>query len=380
MLRLLHLADLHLGWTPSFMPEPRRAERKRRRDALLRAAVDWSLRPEHRIGMVVIAGDLFETHTPDEALAASAVRELGRLVEAGIAVVTVPGNHDEITYHNSIYRRWADRWPGVLVQHPFPAHVTTLTVAGVPVHVYGLAYTGGLTPAQRPLTQFPKPDEPGLHLAVFHGVLGDWGGERSLPLDPEALGAAGYDYVALGHIHQHREHRLGRTTAVYCGAVESKDFEDPGVGHWTVVELDGAPGHFTARIERPPAPAQIAETVTVDAGRFDDPAALEAALLGMGGPERILRVRLTGALPFELDVDALAASLADRFYHLRIEDQTETVSDALLDRWAAQPTILGTFIRRMRRRLEQATGDEERRLVVKALRRGVHALSGGGAP
>ncbi|MEW6046680.1 MAG: hypothetical protein AB1609_09395 [Bacillota bacterium] len=125
MFRLLQLADLHLGWAPGYMDEPRRAERRRRRDELLRRAV-----------------------------------------------VTVPGNHDEITYADSVYRERARDWPGVLVQNPVPEHVSTLSVAGIPVHVYSLAYTGGLTPTRSALARFPRIGEPGFHLGAFHGTLG----------------------------------------------------------------------------------------------------------------------------------------------------------------------------------------------------------------
>ncbi len=54
--------------------------------------------------MVIIAGDLFETHKPEPALVEEVVAQLERLERAGVAVVTVPGNHDEITYADSVYR------------------------------------------------------------------------------------------------------------------------------------------------------------------------------------------------------------------------------------------------------------------------------------
>lgn len=377
MLRILHLADLHLGWHPAFLPQERRASRQRRRDGMLAAAVDFALQREHGIGMVVIAGDLFETHAPDGALVGAVVRELHRLVDAGIPVVTVPGNHDEITYHDSIYRRRSDDWPGVLVRHPLPSHVATLDVGGVPVYLYALAYTGGVTPVHRPLDAFPRLDAPGLHLAVFHGTLGDWAGERSLPLDAEALAHARYDYVALGHIHQHQARRLGATPAVYCGAVEGKDFADPGVGHWTVVEVDGAPGRFSVEVRLHPAPAQRHRTLEIDAGRFDDLAALQAEIGRLADPDLLLRVRLTGAPAFEVDPAELAAVLSSGFFHIRIDDDATALSPVLLDRWATEPTILGTFIRRMRARLDAARDDSERRLLQRALRQGVHALVGG---
>src|SRR5690606_42061096 len=70
--------------------------------------------------------------------------------------------------------------------------------------------------ARPPLPPFPtrrssdlRLDRDGVHLAVFHGSL-DWdAGDRSLPLMSPALAAAGYDYIALGHIHRPGEKKVG---------------------------------------------------------------------------------------------------------------------------------------------------------------------------
>ena len=45
-----------------------------------------------------------------------------------------------------------------------------------------LAYTGGVTPTDRPLREFPRLEEPGIHIAAFHGSLGAGDGGRALAL------------------------------------------------------------------------------------------------------------------------------------------------------------------------------------------------------
>ncbi|QIA26775.1 DNA repair exonuclease [Thermaerobacter sp. PB12/4term] len=372
MFRILHLADLHLGWEPRFMAPDRAAERRRRRDRLLARAVDYALEASHQVGLVLIAGDLFETHRPPESLVQEVISQLRRLEAAGVPVVTVPGNHDEITYHDSVYRRFAAAWPGVLVQNPLPEPVATLAVAGFPVHIYSLAYTGGVTPAGSPLTAFPRLDEPGLHVAVFHGTLGHWGGDRSLPLDREALARAGYDYVALGHIHQALEERLGRTPAVYAGAVEGKGFDDPGTGAFTLVEVE--PGRGVVAVRREPVPVQPVETLRIDAGTFGSAAELGSYLASLAAPDRILRLELHGTPAFAVDGPALQAEHATRFFHLEIHDATEPVSWDDLLQWSREPTITGLFVRRLLDQLEGETEPRRRRVVERALRLGVQAL------
>jgi exonuclease SbcD len=388
--------------------EGKEAERAREHDSVLAKAVDFALEPRNRIDLVLIAGDLFETHRPSPRHIEEAIRQLGRLVAAGIAVVTTPGNHDEITYTASVYRTEGARWPGVLVREPMPARVATLLVrksgagGGLPVHVYSLAYTGGVTACRPALTNFPHTAESGVHLAVFHGSLGLGGmdaGDRSLPLDSGALAAAGYDYVALGHFHRFSEQDLRpgaaasrdpgaaasrepgaapRTVkAVYPGPVDSRGFSDPGEGAFVVATV--SPGG-KATVTRHPVPIRKCRVVEIDVTAMATPEALDrafAALAEREGREAIVRVRLTGAAAFIIDRDSLAARHRDRFYHLQLAGEPAFLAQADIARWSTEPTVRGEFIRRLLERQKHAVDEREAAVLRRALTCGLRALSGG---
>ena len=121
MLRILHLADLHLGWEPAYLPGEKSNIRRRERDQLLEKTVDYALSPQNNIQAVLIVGDLFEHYRPEGTLVMQVMEQIARLTKAGLLVVTVPGNHDEITYRESVYRQYGDNWPGYLVRNPMPA-------------------------------------------------------------------------------------------------------------------------------------------------------------------------------------------------------------------------------------------------------------------
>lgn len=373
MLTMLHLADLHLGWKPRDWPANKAAQRQRRRDLVLERAVDVAL--ERDVHLVVIAGDLFETYQPDDAVLHAALAQLERLVDAGVAVVTLPGNHDEITYPTCVYRVHADRWPGRLVTNPRPERLGPLQTRGGDVWLYSLAYVGGITPARTPLRDFPARKGDGVHLAMFHGTLGGGLGERSLPLDPSALGAMGYDYVALGHIHKPGTHRVGATPAVYPGCIEGKGFDDPGVPAFTLVRFDEG----RVSTEQVQAAIQPIRTLEIDLTQIDEPEALREQIRAQADADAIQRVRLTGSLHMsELDPAALRAEFAPRFHWLEVRDDTSAVSPELIDRWASEPTVRGAFVQRMRARIEGAPDEAAREHLVRALRYGVQALQAGG--
>jgi DNA repair protein SbcD/Mre11 len=378
MPRLLHLADLHLGWTPRELPTEAAAAVRGRRDALLGAAVDVAL--AERVDLVVIAGDLFETYRPEAGVVGDALRQLRRLVDAGIALLTVPGNHDELTYPRSVYRSEAAAWPGVLVTRPDPGPAARFHLGGFDVHVTALAYVGGVTPAGAPLRDFPRAPDSGLHLAVFHGTLvgaaarpgGPFAGGRSLPLDTHALAAAGFDYVALGHLHVPQEVPLGGgRVAVYPGCVGGKGPGDVGADHWTLVEF----GRDAPRVRRLPASVAPVWTREFDLGTVDDATELEVRLRAWGTPDTWGRVRLAGAIGFDLDAAALRERAADAYGHLEVEDATTSMATALLDEWAAQPTVRGAYVRLLRARLAEAPDARDGALLTRALRHGLRALA-----
>lgn len=370
ILRMLHLADLHLGWEPAFLGA-KAAERRRERDGLLRRTVDVVLE-ERPVDLVIIAGDLFETHTPPDGLVETVLQDLQRLVDAGVQLVTVPGNHDELTYADSVYRRFVDRWPGVLIQNPMPGHVTTLDVAGATVHIYGLAYVGGLTRAVPPIAEFPRLEAEGYHIAVFHGSL-DWdAGERSLPLSSDALKRANYDYVALGHIHRHQVHHLGRGKAVYPGAVEGKTFRDPGTGELVFVRLDGK----EIVVDTYPLPTRTIKEVEVDVTDCEDSEDVFVTMRQEADENAIVRLRAVGAAPGPLSPEKLQERLTPHFYYVEVVDETTMLNEAVIALLADEPTVRGQFVRRMRQALREAKDDEQKKLLNAALRRGLAALEG----
>ena len=373
MLRCLHLADLHLGWSANWLGEAAAAYAGKR-DKLLQQLTTWVLDPQQHLDMVLIVGDLFETHRPGSALVESVMAELTAWVNAGLTVITVPGNHDEITYHDSVYRRYGERWPGILITNPLPGSPLELTIRGQRLYLYSMAYTGGLTKVDGYLQPYPRLESQGIHLGAFHGSL-DWQtGERGLPLSSQALGEAAYDYVALGHFHRPKQQQIGQTTIAYAGAIASKGFSDIGCGQLTVVSLQ--PG--AAHVELVPWQKVDHKVIQLAVGQFADEEELVATILHFADPDLLLQVELQGATSFLFDASALASRLARHFYHLDLVDTTLHLSDGLLEQWAAEATIRGFFVRRMQRELAAAQDASERRVAELALRHGMAAFLQGG--
>lgn len=373
MLRILHMADLHLGWEPGYLPDDKKNIRRRERDKILEKAVDFALKPENNIQAVLLVGDLFEKYAPEKSLVKVVLKQLNRLKEAGLFLVTVPGNHDEITYRESVYRNYGDEWPGILVRNPMPELVVSKNINGINIHIYSLAYTGGLT---RPnaIDSFPRKDEPGLHIGAFHGSL-DWQklADRSLPLDSSLLAKAGYDYIALGHYHRHLEEKIGKGKAVYPGSIEFKSFHDTGTGHFTVMEYSGN----RINVEKYPVDRRKHLVRVIPLSGMADWEELIESCRKLSDPQAMVHLKLSGNPRFAIDTEKLAEELEPYFFYLEIDNSARFFAESFLKSIAQEPTVRGAYVRRFQEKQKEAASEREQKVLERALLKGLTALEGG---
>jgi exonuclease SbcD len=374
--RILHLADLHLGDGHDYLG-PASAERRREADGLLARITEEVLSPASSVGGVVIAGDLFEVHDPPAPLVDSVLRDLHRLNQAGIRILTVPGNHDEYSYPTCVYRRFASQWPDTLVTRPTPGRVASWELSGIAVDLYSMAFTAGRS--RPPYDRFevtdgsqPQGHAPARRIAVLHGSLDvDWG-DRSIPLHSEALGETGFDYVALGHIHRPMERRLGRGWICYPGRIEGGGFDDPGGADLVTIDLareEAAPLHA------PCASARIEEEWNLSG--LHQEGDLDARMEDAADPARILRLRFTGLPGFALQVEKTREKWGPRFRYLEIVSE-EGRMPAPLESLAQEKTVRGLLAGIAARRVAEAESEEKRLLCQAALRHALAAFDDGG--
>ncbi len=417
--RILHLADLHLGARHAYAGSAAGA-RSEEADRALARIVDWVLRPSSPIAAVIIAGDLFDSPFPEPPLAAFALGQLRRLTDAGIRLLTVPGNHDELSYPKSVYRLHEAVWPGRLVVEPAPTLVDSWEIAGTHIDLYAMAFVAGRS--NPPYEQFAVRSKDARNIAVFHASLDRSWPDRSIQLTSAALAPLGFDYIALGHIHSASVRRVGQGWACYAGRIEGGGFDDPGGAglaildvtretwkpereefahrrfiqeEWNISSLPSADG-LKARIDAftrsgaiSPVDSGLADgsltedslsssSLTEDSLPSSSQRKSAAAVYGpRGRPDApIVRLRLTGCPGFAVDTAALAERARGSCFHLEILDQTASGPESL-EELAAEPTVRGLFVAEGLRNLRNAPDERRRRLCETAIRQGLAAFSAG---
>ena len=225
-LRLIHTSDVHLGDS---------AGHPRSEEVLERVVEAVS---EHHGDVLLLAGDVFDNErVSDDVLA----RFVSTVSLARVPVVVLPGNHD-LAHETSVYRREPfSRNAGNLHVLRDPAG-QSLVFPELGLEVWGRAMTMH-SPAFRPLQGMPGPTEGRWLVGLAHGHFHfeDDRDQRSSPIYPGEVAAAGCHYLALGHWDRHADVSRGGVTAVYSGCPYGP-IGRPGEGAVCVVELDPAAG------------------------------------------------------------------------------------------------------------------------------------------
>ena len=219
-MRFIHTADLHRGAAPDAGKAWGSLRADAVRDSLARFV---SLCNEEEVDLLLIAGDLF--HRPPGQGELKEVDYLfSQLKHTKVALIA--GNHDFVR-------------PGSAYgEHIFPENVyflrsprlSSLYFEEWNLSLYGFSYDGEVLKSDAML-QFVPPRDGRLHLLLIHG-----GDREHLPFKQAQLLQAGWDYVALGHIH--RPFLSGDGRIAMPGSPEPLDRTETGAHGYYLGEME----------------------------------------------------------------------------------------------------------------------------------------------
>ena len=220
--RFVHAADIHLdsplkglaGQEGNAVQLIRSATREAF-DALVGRTI------EEKAAFLIIAGDLYDGNWRDYQTGLFFVRQMGRLRQAGIPAFLIYGNHDA---QSQLTRRLTlpDNVRVFSSRRPETHRIEHL---GVALHGQGFLQRDVHDNLAR---SYPDPVQGALNIGILHtGLAGEEGHEPYAPCTLEELKQKGYDYWALGHIHQPSV-RHKRPFVVYPGNVQGRHIREAG--------------------------------------------------------------------------------------------------------------------------------------------------------
>lgn len=189
----------------------------------------------------LIAGDLFDHNNIHGDVIDFVYAQLSRVA---CPTVIISGNHDN-SEQDAVLARMDFGNAGHHVTLIDDAAGVVLEFPRLHATVWGRCMEDH-HPAHRPMAGAPSRTRDMWHIGMAHGFyVDDPNTDRSSLITPDEIAASGFDYLAMGHVHYHRQVHHGATLACYAGAPVPYGHDETGC--MAIAEL------------RPDAPARVAE-------------------------------------------------------------------------------------------------------------------------
>jgi DNA repair protein SbcD/Mre11 len=352
--RFVHTADIHLDSPLRSLalrnPDLAELVGDASRQALV-AIVDLCL--EEQVDALIIAGDLYDGDQTSMKTARFLASQMERLHQASICTYLIKGNHDALS---KIARELVMPETVRIFGH---AEALEITKRSLQVAIHGLSFAKPQAPESL-LPKYRPPVQGAINIGIMHSSLaGSPGHDVYAPCNVFDLHASGFDYWALGHIHQRAQH-AGTATVIMPGMPQGRDINEAGA---KTVSLVTVSDDRTITVEERLTSVAQFQRVDVDLAGVSEwrvaAAAIETALLTererTASPHLVARLRLTGRTPLNWhirrDIDLMrteAEQRGDRIGKTWIE-KVELSIDAPLSEagtTAADPVVeLGVLMR-----------------------------------
>ncbi|MFC1817478.1 exonuclease SbcCD subunit D [Thermodesulfobacteriota bacterium] len=232
MFKFLHAADIHLDsplaglerFDDAPVDEIRTAPR-----LAFSNLVDYAI--NEGIDFVIIAGDLYDGDWPDFRTGLFFNKQMSRLNKAGIQVFIVAGNHDAAS---TITKNLTFPKNVKSFSHKKPE---TFLLEDIKVAFHGQSYkTKALT--DNLAAGYPLVKSGYFNIGLLHtALIGRKGHDTYAPCTVSELQSKGYDYWALGHVHN-REEVETDPFILFPGNLQGRNIRETGPKGATLVTVD----------------------------------------------------------------------------------------------------------------------------------------------
>ncbi len=335
-MRIIHCADLHLD---SDLGTNLIGDQKKERKAELLTTfirmVDYAA--ENGVSAVLIAGDLFDKKNPTQRAKSTVIEQIR--IHPDITFFYLQGNHDmgdflpdgADTPEN--LKTFGDEWKTYELGN-------TVRVTGLELSEKNsqTCYASLALSADK------------VNIVMLHGQVGEYKAkDKAENINLSALRGHFIDYLALGHIHSYKSDKLdARGEYCYSGCLEGRGYDEAGPHGFVLLDIDEEKREvkpefvdFAKRhIYVEDVDVTDCESETEVFERIED-MLLEKSI----APESMVKIVLVGSVYTSLDIDTelIRQRLADRFYHVKVSDETKLKVD--YESFESELSLKGEFVR-----------------------------------
>ena len=233
-MRFIHTADIHLDspltGLSAYQDAPAALLRTATRDAFDNLVGEALA---EQVDFMVIAGDLYDGSWKDFNTGIYFAAQMGRLQAAGIPVYLLLGNHDA---DSEMTRKLV--LPDNV--HRFPSNKAgSFLLPELRVALHGRSFKEAAT-TENLAVHYPDPVPGWFNIGVLHTALeGNAAHASYAPCSLAELQARGYQYWALGHVHEHKVWREAGCTIAYPGNLQGRHIRESGPRGALLVSTQG---------------------------------------------------------------------------------------------------------------------------------------------
>ena len=367
MIRFIHAADAHIDSPLKGLEAHEGAPVDVLRGSTRKAFANLvQLALDEKVDFVLLAGDLYDGDWKDYGTGLFFRRQMARLRDAGIPVYLVAGNHDAA----SVISRKLSLPDNV---HLFSTRtVESREVAGLPVVIHGRGFPHRAVPENLAL-DYPDAVPDRFNIGLLHTSLtGRAGHDTYAPCSEADLRRKGYDYWALGHVHQ-PEVVSRDPWIVFAGNIQGRDIRESGPRGCRLVTVENG-----LKVQSVHCDLDVVRwrVLDVDLAGVEEPSeALSRAAVSMAGAVREADGRLVAARIVLTGASPLHGSLHREAAWWRAELLGRVQEQAAESLWIERIQVKTTPVYDPVRLAER---DELTRIVLKVL--GEAAVEAGGLP
>ncbi|QEK12863.1 DNA repair exonuclease [Crassaminicella thermophila] len=364
-VKIIHCADLHFD-TPFRELSYNEAE-NRKEDLRETFGKMIELIKRENVDILLISGDLFDNASVTKTTLDYIDKKFKEIIDTKVFIS--PGNHDYYSY-KSFYS--IIKWPSNV--HIFNKNLEKVVIPNINTCVYGIGFS---RPYERQslIENFCVEDDKYINIMVLHGDIVSKGQSSAYnPITIKQIGNTKLDYLALGHTHKHLGIMKAENTFYsYSGCLEGRGFDELGEKGVLLGEI--GKGYCNLNFKEICKRKYFVEKVDIyGCSTYEEIIRKIHKKINTDKSKNLYKIHLIGQIEkgFSINSSVIEQKLKEDFYFIRIIDDTQIQID--YDFLEKEFSLKGIFVRNMRRKINEAKDEVERRRLLEALKIGMKAL------
>lgn len=357
MLKVFHMADMHLGTDFAYLDKERSAVRKNEIRLSFYSQIEKAYNKGVRV--FLLSGDIFDSTVASKEDTDMLCNVFMRFSDCNFFVCF--GNHDYLD---------SDKYSLLCEQFGENVYIFNHDI-GVyefdEYRVYGISFCDAFQENSL-LDGFVAQNDEKINIMVIHGDIVK--GSKYNPILTPMIEESGLDYLALGHVHMYSGvNKLKNTYYCYPGTHEGKGFDELGDKGGVYLEIEKG----SVSYEFMPGCVRKHIELHINAGNTESaPILINKIISQMDDPKNLYKIIIEGEISRDLIInpESIAKTLEEYAFFVKVYDQTELMINP--DDYLEENSLLGGFVREVKKKLDDESQDNEH--WQKVLKKGFQLL------